>query len=147
MGMEHPPCMADPAARYTPQGLFVPRTCCWYHQGSWDEASRVAVALTLAAQAEGVPAGVIEERVLDTADAQGISGWVRDAIETLFWSPIRLGGDPDDPDNLNEDGTVRLFEGRHRVTAMLDQGVRQTLIARLEYIDPATGRPLDTKSD
>jgi hypothetical protein len=142
--MEHPPCMVDPAARYAPRGRFVPRTCCWYHQGSWEEASQTAIALTLAAQTDGVPAGAIEEHVLSAAEDQGISGWVMDAIETLFWSPIRLDGDPDDPDDLYEDGTVLLFEGRHRVTAMLDQGVRQTLIAHLEYIDPATGRPLDT---
>jgi len=31
--------------------------------------------------------------------------------------------------------------GQHRVVAQLDQGVKQTIIQRLELLDPDTGQP------
>jgi hypothetical protein len=47
------------------------------------------------------------------------------AAETLFFEPIQLYG---------PDGVAPYINGRHRAQAMLDAGVRRTVIGR--WIDP-----------
>ncbi len=48
-------------------------------------------------------------------------------------SGIQLSDDPD------QRGYI---DGQHRVAAQLDQGVKQTIIQRVELLDPDTGQPI-----
>lgn len=39
------------------------------------------------------------------------------------------------------DGEGGIYGGRHRIQAMIDQGVKRTIPVRLELVDPKTGLP------
>jgi hypothetical protein len=140
-GIKFPPCMVRPRSwlwrRYrqlVPR--HEPRSCCWHHGGDWHRASATAIRLVRAAEAAGRTGADIAARALAQARAEGISGWQFDAIESLVDlknEPIQLN-DPGDPWPYQE--------GRHRVVAMFDAGVRNTLVARYELLDPDTGQPL-----
>lgn len=74
---------------------------------------------------------------MDIADDQGIDGWYLDALMSLVDAGMAI--------QVHRAATgERLYiDGRHRITAMLDAGVRKTVVARFDVIDPTTGRPLD----
>ncbi len=109
--------------------------CCWYHGGDWHRASETAIRLVRAAEAAGVTGENVAEHVLAAAEAEGVTGWDLEALDSLITTgyAIILGDDPDDQWYVN---------GRHRMAAMLDAGVRQTIVARLELLDPATEQPV-----
>jgi hypothetical protein len=44
-----------------------------------------------------------------------------------------------DPLMLDDEGGI--YGGRHRIQAMIDQGVRRTILLRLTLLDPVTGLP------
>jgi hypothetical protein len=44
-----------------------------------------------------------------------------------------------DPLMLDDKGGI--YGGRHRIQAMIDQGVRRTILLRLTLLDPVTGLP------
>ena len=46
---------------------------------------------------------------------------------------------------LDDEGGI--YEGRHRIQAMIDQGVKRTILVRVELLDPKTGspRPIPTR--
>ncbi|ONH32840.1 hypothetical protein [Pseudofrankia asymbiotica] len=112
------------------------RGCCWYHGGDWHRVNATAIRLVAQAHAAGATGLDVGDHVVAAARAEGLSGWQLEALESLLViEPVRieLGGDPAD----------RWYDnGRHRVTAMLDAGVRRTIVGRLELLDPATGQPL-----
>ena len=137
--LSHPPCMVRPRSwferryrRFAPQSKA--RGCCWYHGGDWHRASSTAIRLVRAAEAAGHIDEDIAEHALNQADDEGISGWQLEALGSLVdpGTAIMLGDEPDEQ---------WYIEGRHRATAMLDAGVRHTLVARFELLDPATGQP------
>ncbi len=70
------------------------------------------------------------------ASPGGTTRWNYEAIDSLVGPGYAITLSDDDPDD------VWYVEGRHRATAMLDAGVRETIVARLELLDPATGQPL-----
>lgn len=136
-----PDCMTRriPAWRRTYRQL-IPRRggrgCCWYHGGDWHHVNTTAVRLLGQAHAVGATGKDAGELALDNAATEGITGWELEALASLLVVEpvqIELGGDPAD----------RWYDnGRHRVMAMLDAGVRQTILLRWELLDPATGRPV-----
>ena len=46
----------------------------------------------------------------------------------------------DDPLMLDDEGGI--YGGRHRIQAMIDQGVKRTILLRLLLNDPETGMPV-----
>jgi hypothetical protein len=139
--LEHPACMLRPLLRLRRRWrqLFPRRggrNCCWHHGGDWHQASADAIRLVRAAEAAGATGEDIAEHVLDAAKAEGITGWNYEAIDSLVGTGYGIMLCNDDPDD------VWYVDGRHRVTAFLDAGVRHTIVARLELLDPATGEPL-----
>jgi hypothetical protein len=71
----------------------------------------------------------LPERVRELAEAEGTSKTDANAICCLV--------DTSDPLMLDDDGGI--YSGRHRIQAMIDQGVRPTVLPRLVLLDPATG--------
>jgi|GEM_PF-7072281 hypothetical protein len=112
-----------------------PRGCCWYHGGDWHHVNATAIRLVHKAKTLGATGEDIGDHALNSAVADGITGWDLDAISSLLViEPIRIDSD-DDPASQWYDN------GRHRIIAMLDAGVRHTILVRVELLDPATGLP------
>jgi hypothetical protein len=107
---------------------FVPRRatrdCCWMHQGDWRQVSRTAITLVRRAQRDGVVGEDIYQQVMAQARTAGITGWQLDALDSLM--------DSDDGIQLDTsaDGKRFFINGQHKTRAMLDQGVRRTIIVQ-----------------
>lgn len=133
-----PACM--PAGTPWRRRLFrqvVPRrsglSCCSYHRVDWAEASAAAVT-ALARADSGEPEQDPDDEQDDPEDERmfgalqalrsaGLDEVTRRAAESLFLDPIQ-------PEAA--DGVVPYINGRHRVQAMLDAGVRRTVVGRWE---------------
>jgi hypothetical protein len=135
--LERPACMAGrrlPGLRRRLRQLAPrpqPRDCCDYHGQDWGFASETAIRLLNVAKGEGFEGQPAADRVMVLAAAEGVSGNDERAIHCLV--------DPCDPVMLDDDGNIN--EGRHRIQAMIDQGVRRTVLLRLVLLDPTTGQP------
>ena len=103
------------------------RACCWMHQGSWHRVSRTAIGLVRQAQRAGVAADDIYEHVRAQAEAAGVGGWELDALDALV-----SYGDGIQVDTY-DDGSSFYINGQHKARAMLDQGVRRTIVIRWQY--------------
>jgi hypothetical protein len=129
-GIEGPACMVR--RRRLPERLWrqwrprPPSDCCLYHQGDWRELSETAIRLVEAATAEGL------------SDVEAISEYVEEARDQELhaegqydmWKSIGVGslvslGLAIQPGGGGEE---KYYEGRHRVIAMIDAGVRRTIV-------------------
>lgn len=135
--LEHPACMVRRRLR-GPHRLVrqaVPqlqtRDCCEYHGQDWGSASETAIRLLDIAQGEGLAGEDASDRVTELAEAEGLS--IKDvaAIQCLVSTA--------DPLMLDDEGYI--YGGRHRIQAMIDQGVQRTILLRLVLLDPVTGLP------
>lgn len=140
MDLEDPPSMVGVLRRrrIRRQGAGA-QSCCWWHAGDWNRAS--ALAIQLAHEAGG---GWLEEddlfgRLWQALQDAGIDGWLRGAVGSLVMNghALQIG-----PGEDAEDGRPWIIEGRHRITATRDAGVRETIVAHLELLDPVTHGPL-----
>ncbi|MFF0174773.1 hypothetical protein [Micromonospora profundi] len=96
------------------------RPCCWYHGGDWQKVSTLAIRLVRQAQARAIPHDEIPHDVDQQAQAIPLSIWEREALESLLIDTIR-------PYRPFQGG---YNNGQHRAQAMLDAGVRLTLVER-----------------
>jgi hypothetical protein len=96
------------------------RGCCWYHRGDWHAVNELALAILAA----GVEAGIKAEDMAEFADGRaveaGASSWQRQALDSLFG----LGA------AIMPDGEGGYVNGQHRARAMMDAGVRRTVVVR-----------------
>jgi hypothetical protein len=92
------------------------RPRCWYHRGDWHVACRTAIRVASSAAAAGIPQEELPIRAAEDAEKL-LAGWELEAAQSLLLDPIQ-------PDER------RFINGRHRTQAMLDAGVRRTLVAR-----------------
>ena len=136
--LEGPPCMTGQAwlrrARRIRRLWPGParRDCCWYHRIDWHAVSQAAISLALQAQVGGTP----PEDAADAVDPAscGVGGDDLEALGDLLRPETGIEIDDDDPHDQ------RVQEGRHRITAMRDAGVRRTVLLRPELIE-VTGDP------
>lgn len=100
------------------------RDCCWMHKGNWHQVSKTAITLVRRAQRDGIVGEDICGHVLAQARADGVSGWQLDALECLVncYDGIQL--------DTGDDGRRFFINGQHKTRAMLDQGVRRTIIVQ-----------------
>lgn len=146
--LEHPDCMTEPITRWQRRKRQwrpdpTPRDCCWFHQGSWAEASRHAIALVDGVTLNCDPSTDEDddhdpfEPVRDRLRAAGLTGWMDEAVRSLICGgePINYGSTAEWRDRTEEPFYVG---GRHRAMAMLGQGVKKTVTMRLELLDPHT---------
>lgn len=105
------------------------RSCCWHHRGDWHRVNQTALAALSRAQAEGVKAQDMAYYVHEYAVAAGASEWEQEVLRTLY----SLG------DSIQPSGDGYLINGfingQHRVQAMLDAGVRRTVVLRHTWPD------------
>ncbi|WP_018588741.1 hypothetical protein [Salinispora arenicola] len=135
--LEHPECMAGrrlPRLHRRIRQRFprpASRDCCTYHRQDWALASQTAIRLLSQVHAEGVTGEPAGSRVVELATSEGLAPADVAAVECLV--------DTLDPISLDDDGGI--YEGRHRIQAMIDQGVTHTVLLRLVLLDLATGAP------
>jgi hypothetical protein len=103
------------------------RDCCYYHRVNWRQVSAAAVRLTRQARREGLAGEAFGDRVAALAAAQGLPALEEEALDDLLseFRAVQPG-----PRFRFRPGYTN---GRHRTTAMLDAGVRRTVIVRWRY--------------
>lgn len=108
-----------------------PSGCCWYHGGDWRAANAVALRLLATTPVTSTDHHAHTQQLGDAIAAEGISGWQRDAVYSLFDDPIILAHDEDDD-------RTWYVNGQHRGRAMRDAGVARTITLAEE---PLAGMP------
>lgn len=103
------------------------RDCCYYHRVNWRQVSAAAIRVTRQARREGLAGEALGDRAAVLAAAQGLPAEEEEALADLLadHSAIQPG-----PRFRLRPGYTN---GRHRTTAMLDSGVRRTIIVRWRY--------------
>jgi hypothetical protein len=130
--IEGPPCMLGPAWLRRIRWIAARRTradCCWYHRVDWHAASETAILLAAQARAAGIPVEETAEAVASDGLPCELSGADLEAVQALLdvdTGIIIVDEKPDDP---------FINEGRHRITAMRDTGVRRTVTVCSELVD------------
>lgn len=106
-----------------------PRDCCYYHGVSWHKVSAAAIRIIAQVRREGLSGEAFAGRAADLADAQDMPVIELRALGELLSPPIgiQLGQD--------SEGHEFYINGRHRTTAMLDAGVRRTVVIRWKMPD------------
>lgn len=105
------------------------RDCCYYHSIGWHQVSAAAVRITRQAHSEGLAGEAFADRTFDLARAEDLPFEEGQALTELLseGTGIQIGR-ADDGDRPRR----YYINGRHRTTAMLDAGVRRTVIIRWE---------------
>ncbi|MFK0142450.1 hypothetical protein [Streptomyces murinus] len=99
------------------------RACCWYHGGDWHTVSAMALDVLQRARAQGVEADDVEEFAVAHAAAAGATGWESEALATLFSIA----------DAIQPARETGYINGQHRAQAMLEAGVRRTVVLHHVY--------------
>ncbi|MEU4814898.1 hypothetical protein AB0G03_04520 [Micromonospora aurantiaca] len=99
------------------------RDCCWYHGVDWHRVCALAVRLASEAQRGGTAFEDIPGYVRGRAAGLDLSRWEREALDSLLFDTVR-------PYRPLRDRTLGYNNGQHRAQAMLDAGVRRTLVER-----------------
>jgi hypothetical protein len=101
-----------------------PRDCCYYHSVDWHQVSATAIRVMRQARREGLAWRALGRRAAELAEDQDLPQEEKEALADLFTGnktirPARLLQRRPGYDN-----------GRHRITAMLDSGVRRNVVER-----------------
>ncbi|GLF98028.1 hypothetical protein [Streptomyces yaizuensis] len=98
-------------------------SCCWYHGGGWRAVSVMALDVLRRARAQGVEAEDMQESAVAHAAAAGATGWETEALAGLFSVA----------DAIQPDSEGGYINGQHRGQALLEAGVRRTVVLRHVY--------------
>jgi hypothetical protein len=112
-----PPWWRRLGRQLIPRGRVM--TCCYYHSVDWRRVS--AAAIRIARQLRGA-GDAHTSRAYDLAAAAGLPRLEREALAELLAGSSGIRVDHDDQ------GRRYYLNGRHRAAAMLDAGVRRTVV-------------------
>lgn len=96
------------------------RTCCWYHGGDWHTVNAMARDVLRRARTQSVEPEDMEEFAEARAAEAGATRWQTEALASLFSTA----------DAIQPDREWRYVNGQHRAQAMLEAGVRRTVVLR-----------------
>ena len=99
------------------------RTCCWYHGGDWHTVNAMALEVLERARAQCVDPDEMEELATIHAAAAGATRWQTEALATLF----------NTVDAIQPASETGYINGQHRAQAMLEAGVRRTVVLHHVY--------------
>ncbi|MER0476777.1 hypothetical protein ABR737_00120 [Streptomyces sp. Edi2] len=99
------------------------RTCCWYHGGDWHTVNAMALQVLERARAQSVDPDGMEEFAAAHAAAAGSTRWQTEALATLF----------NTVDAIQPASETGYINGQHRAQAMLEAGVRRTVVLHHPY--------------
>ncbi|MFE9637037.1 hypothetical protein [Streptomyces sp. NPDC006463] len=96
------------------------RTCCWYHGGDWHSVNAMARQVLRDSRAQSVGAEDVQGFAVAYAASVGATDWETEALASLFstW------------DAIQPDSEAGYINGQHRSQAMLEAGVRRTVVLR-----------------
>ena len=113
------------------------RGCCYYHGINWRQVSAAAIRVMRQARRDGLHGEALSAQADELAAAQGLPPEEEEALVELLSD--HSGIQPGPRISL---GRRYYGNGRHRTTAMLDAGVRRTVVIRWRYPAPRhLGRP------
>jgi hypothetical protein len=100
------------------------RDCCYYHRIDWHQVCAAAVRITRQVSGEGRTGEAFAERAVEITDAEDLPHEEKQALAELldYGAGVQLG--------RRYDRRRYYINGRHRTTAMLEVGVRRTVIIR-----------------
>ena len=101
-----------------------PRDCCYYHSVDWHQVSAAAIRVTRQARREGLAGRALGHRAAELAEDQDLPPQDKEALVALFTGSTTIR-----PTRLLS-RRPGYGNGRHRITAMLDSGVRRTVVER-----------------
>jgi hypothetical protein len=101
------------------------RPCCWYHGGDWHTVNAMALEVLERARAQSVDPDDMEEFATAHATTAGATRWQTEALATLF----------NIADAIQPSSETGYINGQHRAQAMLEAGVRRTVV--LHHVDEA----------
>lgn len=99
------------------------RSCCWYHGGDWHTVNAMALQVLDRVRAQSVDPDDMEEFATAHAAAAGASRWQGEALATLFSVA----------DAIQPASETGYINGQHRAQAMLEAGVRRTVVLHHVY--------------
>ncbi|MGW4599307.1 hypothetical protein ACWEOA_29055 [Streptomyces sp. NPDC004457] len=97
------------------------RSCCWYHGGGWHRVNAMAIEVLRRARAQGVDPDGMEGFATAHAVASGVTRWDTEALATLFSIA----------NAIQPSSGTGYINGRHRTQAMLEAGIRRTVVLHL----------------
>lgn len=101
-----------------------PRDCCYYHRIDWHQVSAAAIRVTRQARREGMAGQAPGRRAAELGEAQDMLPQEKEALSTLLSRHTAI-----QPTRLLR-RRPGYHNGRHRITAMFDSGVRRTIVRR-----------------
>ncbi len=101
-----------------------PRDCCYYHRVDWHQVSAAAIQVTRQARREGLAGQAVSGRAVELAEAQDLPPQEKEALGKLLAGYTAI-----QPTRLLR-RRPGYNNGRHRITAMFDSGVRRTIVLR-----------------
>jgi hypothetical protein len=129
-------CMSGMAWRQRLARQIWPRTelrdCCWHHGLGWPQASASAVAIARQIRRERIRGeGGMGDRAFDLIEATGLSGEQRDAVFILVPPSCGITLDV-----LAGGNRLSYIDGRKRSHALMEAGVRRTVVIRWREAKP-----------
>jgi len=106
------------------------RDCCYYHRVDRHQVSTAAIRVTRQARREGLAGEALNGRAVALAEAQDLPLQEKEALSKLL-----AGHSAIQPTRLLR-RRPGYNNGRHRITAMFDSGVRRTIVLRLRQPRP-----------
>lgn len=103
------------------------RDCCYYHRVNWRQVSSAAVRVMRQARREGLDGEAFVARAAALAAVQGLAGQEEEALTELL--SLSSAVQPGSRFRFR----AGYVNGRHRTTAMLEAGVRRSVIVRWRY--------------
>jgi hypothetical protein len=100
------------------------RDCCYYHRVDWHQVSAAAIGVTRQARREGLAGLALGRRAAELAEAQDLPSQEQEALVEPFTGDTTIR-----PSRLLR-RRPGYGNGRHRITAMFDSGVRRTVVER-----------------
>jgi hypothetical protein len=104
-----------------------PRDCCYYHSVDWHQVSAAATGAIRQARREGTAGWALSSRVAELVAAQNLPAQEKEALGELLAERTAI-----QPTRLIRRRPC-YGNGRHRITAMFDSGVRRTAVLRWRY--------------
>jgi hypothetical protein len=102
------------------------RDCCWHHSVDWQQASATAVGIARQIKGERIRGEAeMDDRALELIEAAGLPEGQKDAVFILVPPSCGITLDV-----LAGDSRLSYIDGRKRSHAMMEAGVRRTVVIR-----------------
>ncbi|MFJ6355163.1 hypothetical protein ACIQKB_37610 [Streptomyces sp. NPDC092046] len=95
------------------------RVCCWYHGGDWHRVNTMALQVLRETRAQSIHGRDVKTFAVEYAATAGATDWETEALASLFSISAAI-----------QPGRRGYINGQHRSQAMLEAGVRRTVVLR-----------------